>query len=94
MRELDAIMSGSIAMSEDELWNAGLPIIFVVDENGNALFHPDKTVVSNQNSLNDLKIVEEWKQTGTQIQSALFPFTANYKGDESRNDRGIFNCEF
>lgn len=82
MRELDAIMSGSIAMSEDELWNAGLPIIFVVDENGNALFHPDKTVVSNQNSLNDLKIVEEWKQTGTQIQSALFPFTANYKGDD------------
>lgn len=82
MRELEAIMSGSISLSEEELWNAGLPIVFVVDEQGNALFYPDKTVVSSQKPLNDLKIVEEWKLMGSQIQSALFPFTANYKGEE------------
>ena len=57
-------------------------MVFVVDKNGNAVFHPDKNVVANQKSFNDLKIVDEWKQTNSQIQSALFPFKAEYNGEE------------
>lgn len=73
---------GSQPMTETELWNSGLPIVFVIDRNGRAVFHPDKNVVASQKTFNDLKIVEEWRQTGSQIQSALFPFEAIYEGSE------------
>ena len=81
LRELSRIMSETKPMSEAELWKAGLPIIFVVDENGRAVFHPDASIVSNQKSLTDLKIVQEWQATSRQIQSALVPFTAEYDGE-------------
>jgi HD-GYP domain-containing protein (c-di-GMP phosphodiesterase class II) len=69
-------------MTEAQLWEAGLPMIFVVDKNGNTVFHPDQNVTLNQKSFNDLKIVQEWKETNLQIQSALFPFEAEYNGIE------------
>ena len=81
LRELSKIMSETKPISEAELWKAGLPIIFVVDEKGRAVFHPDANVVSNQKSLTDLKIVQEWQATSQQIQSALVPFTAEYEGE-------------
>ncbi len=81
VREIARIMAAQ-PLTEAQLWEAGLPMVFVVDKNGNAVFHPDQNVTLNQKSFNDLKIVEEWKQTNLQIQSALFPFDAEYNGTE------------
>jgi HD-GYP domain-containing protein (c-di-GMP phosphodiesterase class II) len=78
LREISRIMVETKPTSEDELWKAGLPIIFVVDEKGNAVFHPDAKIVANQKSLLNLKIVQEWQEANLQIQSALVPFTAEY----------------
>ncbi len=80
LREIARFMPENKNTSEAELWNAGLPIIFVVDETGRAVFHPDASVVTNRKSLTDLKIVQEWRETSRQIQSALVPFTAEYGG--------------
>ena len=78
LKEFSKIIPENRPMSETELWKAGLPIVFIVDENGKAVFYPDAQVVANQKSLSDLKIVQEWQQSSRQIQSALFPFTATY----------------
>ncbi len=80
-REIARIIEAQ-PMTETDLWNSGLPMVFVIDQNGNAVFHPDKDVAANQKSFNDLKIVEEWRQTSSQIQSALFPFEAIYQGEK------------
>lgn len=78
LKEFSRIIPENIAKNEADLWKAGLPIVFVVDENGRAVFHADAQVVANQKSLSDLKIVQEWQQSNRQIQSALFPFTATF----------------
>jgi HD-GYP domain-containing protein (c-di-GMP phosphodiesterase class II) len=80
-REISRIMAQRRASNEDELWKEGLPIVFVVDEDGKAVFYPDPSVVSNQNPLSHLKIVQEWQEASNQIQSALVPFSAEYKGE-------------
>ena len=80
LEEIARLMSDNKQSSETDLWKSGLPIVFVVDENGRAVFHPDANVVSNQKLLTDLKIVEEWRQSSRQIQSALVPFTADFEG--------------
>lgn len=80
LRELAGIMSETKPQAEKDLWEAGLPIIFVVDENGRAIFHPDPQVSNSQKQLTNLKIVEEWREANRQIQSALVPFTAEYDG--------------
>jgi HD-GYP domain-containing protein (c-di-GMP phosphodiesterase class II) len=82
MREFSRIMSETRPASEEELWNAGLPIVFVVDEKGRAVFHPDQSVTLKQKPLNDLKIVQEWQESNRQIQSALVPFTAEYNNQK------------
>ncbi len=82
MHEISRIMSEIKPMSELELWRAGLPIIFVIDKNGKAVFHPDAAVVAGQRPLTDLKIVQEWQATNNQIQSALVPFTAEFDGEK------------
>ncbi|HXG83692.1 MAG TPA: HD domain-containing phosphohydrolase [Pyrinomonadaceae bacterium] len=82
MREIGRIMAETKPMSEAELWRAGLPIIFVVDKDGRAVFHQDSSVVAGQKPLTDLKIVQEWQATNNQIQSALVPFTAEYAGEK------------
>lgn len=80
LREISRIMVETRRSTEKELWDAGLPIIFVVDEKGHAIFHPDSQVVKTQKPLGNLKIVEEWSTSSQQIQSALVPFTAEYEG--------------
>ncbi len=80
LKEIGRILSEVKPSTEKELWDAGLPIIFVVDENGKAIFHPDIQVIASQKNLSNLKIVEEWKESSRQIQSALVPFTADYEG--------------
>ncbi|MGB7207877.1 MAG: HD domain-containing phosphohydrolase [Pyrinomonadaceae bacterium] len=81
LKEIARSIVGSTTLSEQEMWSAGLPIIFVVGQNGNAIFHPDKGLVDSQKSLTNLKIVDEWQQSNRQIQSGLVPFTAEFGGN-------------
>jgi len=82
LRELSRLMGDAKPTTEAELWKAGLPIIFVVDEKGRAVFHPDTQVTAHQKPLTELKIVQEWLETSRQIQSALVPFTAEFEGEK------------
>ncbi len=82
LRELSRLMGDAKPTTEAELWKAGLPIIFVVDEKGRAVFHPDTQITAHQKSLTNLKIVQEWLETSRQIQSALVPFTAEFEGEK------------
>lgn len=82
LRELSRLMGETKPTTEAELWKAGLPIIFVVDEKGNAVFHPDIQVIASQKSFTDLKIVQEWLETSRQIQSNSFPFAAEFDGEK------------
>lgn len=82
LRELSKFVSENRQLSEAELWKAGLPIVFIVDEKGRAVFHPDGNAAAQQKPLNDLKIVQEWQESSRQIQSALVPFTAEFEGEQ------------
>lgn len=80
LREIARDVVGMEPTSEEQLWSAGLPIVFVVDQNGTAFFHPDTTLVDTKRPLNDLRIVDEWRQSNRQVQSGLVPFTADFQG--------------
>jgi HD-GYP domain-containing protein (c-di-GMP phosphodiesterase class II) len=64
------------ARSERELLDAGLPVVFVVDQNGRAVAHPDASIAFSEKPMTDLKVVQDWQETGAQVQSALAPFLA------------------
>ncbi len=66
--------------SERELLNAGLPVVFVVDQNGRAVAHPEASVAFSEKPMTDLKVVQEWRESGAQVQSALAPFSATRDG--------------
>ena len=66
--------------SERELLNAGLPVVFVVDENGRAVAHPEASVAFSEKPMTDLKVVQDWQESGDQVQSALAPFSATRDG--------------
>ena len=80
MKDISRSIVGTKSSTEAELWQSGLPIVFVVDDKGRAVFHPDPSLVSNQKSLTDLRIVQEWLEANKQIQSALVPFSAEFGG--------------
>jgi HD-GYP domain-containing protein (c-di-GMP phosphodiesterase class II) len=61
--------------SERELLDAGLPVVFVVDQNGRAVAHPEASVAFSEKPMTDLKVVQDWQESGAQVQSALEPFT-------------------
>lgn len=82
LQEMVRLMSDNKLMGEAEMWKSGLPMMFVVDEKGRAVFHPDGSVAANQKPMTDLKIVQEWRESSRQIQSALVPFTAEYDGKQ------------
>jgi HD-GYP domain-containing protein (c-di-GMP phosphodiesterase class II) len=65
----------STSHSERELLDAGLPVVFVVDQNGRAVAHPEASIAFSEKPMTDLKVVRDWQQSGTQVQSALEPFT-------------------
>lgn len=67
-------------VKEADLWKSGLPIIFVVDEAGRPIYHPNPAVLSSRQPLTSLKIVQEWSETRNQIQSALLPFSLERDG--------------
>ena len=60
--------------SERELFDAGLPVVFVVDQNGRAVAHPEESVAFSEKPMTDLKVVQDWQESGSQVQSALEPF--------------------
>lgn len=66
--------------SARELLDAGLPVVFVVDQNGKAVAHPDAAIAFSEQSMTDLKVVQDWLETGAQVQSALAPFTLDRDG--------------
>jgi HD-GYP domain-containing protein (c-di-GMP phosphodiesterase class II) len=59
---------------ERELLDAGLPVVFVVDQNGRAVAHPEANVAFSEKPMTDLKVVQDWQESGAQVQSALEPF--------------------
>ena len=81
LKEFSKNIVGATSADEDTLWHSGLPIIFVVNQDGTALFHPDPNLVAKQSSLSSLKIVRDWQESNRQVQSALVPFTADYAGE-------------
>jgi len=66
--------------SERELLEAGLPVVFVVDQNGSAVAHPDPLVAFSETPMTDLKVVQDWLESGAQVQSALAPFATDRNG--------------
>src|ERR1700741_105132 len=66
--------------SERELLDAGLPVVFVVDQNGRAVAHPEASVAFSEKPMTDLKVVQDWLESGAQVQSALAPFSATRNG--------------
>lgn len=66
--------------SEREMLDAGLPVIFVVDQNGRAVAHPDPSIAFAERPMTDLKVVQDWQESGAQVQSALAPFVATRNG--------------
>ncbi|HEV2833695.1 MAG TPA: HD domain-containing phosphohydrolase [Pyrinomonadaceae bacterium] len=66
--------------SEKELLDAGLPVVFVVDQNGRAVAHPEPSVAFSEKPMTDLKVVQDWQESGAQVQSALAPFSATRDG--------------
>ncbi|HRI03066.1 MAG TPA: HD domain-containing protein [Pyrinomonadaceae bacterium] len=80
LQSISQSVVGINSTKEADLWNAGLPIIFVVDQSGEALFHSDASLTASRKPMGDLKIVQEWLESGLQVQSALVPFAASYDG--------------
>ena len=78
LQNISQSLVGINPTKDEDLWKAGLPIIFVVDQSGNAIFHPDSSLAAAKRPMIDLKIVQEWLESGGQVQSALVPFSAMY----------------
>src|SRR5205814_1547906 len=72
------------AKTERELLEAGLPVVFVVDQNGRAVAHPDPVIAFSEKSMTDFKVVQDWLESGAQVQSALAPFAADRDGQRVR----------
>ncbi|MDQ3805621.1 MAG: HD domain-containing protein [Acidobacteriota bacterium] len=70
------------SLSEAELLERGLPVVFVVNADGRAVAHPDARVALSERSMLDLRVVQEWVTTGKQVKSALAPFKAEREGRE------------
>lgn len=79
-QEVFKVVQESSTKSARELLDAGLPVVFVVDQNGRAVAHPDAAVAFSERPMTDLKVVQDWLETGAQVQSALAPFTLERDG--------------
>jgi len=79
-QEVFKAVQQSASKSAHELLNAGLPVVFVVDQNGRAVAHPDAAVAFSERPMTDLKVVQDWLESGAQVQSALAPFTLDSDG--------------
>jgi len=79
-QEVFKAVQQSSSKSARELLDAGLPVVFVVDQNGKAVAHPDALVAFSERPMTDVKVVQDWLETGAQVQSALAPFTLERDG--------------
>ena len=79
-QEVFAAVQQPTSKTEQELLDAGLPVVFVVDQNGRAVAHPEESVAFSEKPMTDLKVVQDWLESGAQVQSALAPFTATRDG--------------
>jgi HD-GYP domain-containing protein (c-di-GMP phosphodiesterase class II) len=79
-REVFKAVQQQSTKTERELLDAGLPVVFVVDNEGRAVAHPDERVAFSEKPMTDLKVVQDWQEAGTQVQSALAPFTVERDG--------------
>lgn len=79
-QEVFKAVQQSSSKSSRELLDAGLPVVFVVDQNGKAVAHPDASIAFSERPMTDLKVVQDWLETGAQVQSALAPFTLDRDG--------------
>ena len=73
-QEIFKAVHQTTSQSEHELLDAGLPVVFVVDQNGRAVAHPEASVAFSEKPMTDLKVVRDWQESGQQVQSALEPF--------------------
>jgi HD-GYP domain-containing protein (c-di-GMP phosphodiesterase class II) len=83
-QEVFASVQQPVPMSERELLERGMPVIFVVNSEGRAVAHPDAHVAFAERSMMDLKVVQDWSATGRQVKSALAPFNVERDGQEVR----------
>lgn len=88
--EMSRNVVGMNPTPEENLWKSGLPFVFMVNEGGSAVFHPDPTLVASQRPLTNLKIVVEWQQSNRQVQSVLVPFKAEYN-EETHDMIGAYS---
>ncbi len=72
------------ALSERELLDKGVPVIFVVDRDGRAVAHPDARVAFAGRSMTELLVVRDWLDKGTRVQSMLAPFDTELEGRKLR----------
>jgi len=79
-QEVFKAVQQSSSKSARQLLDAGLPVVFVVDQNGRAVAHPDASIAFSERPMTDLKVVQDWLETGAQVQSALAPFTLDRDG--------------
>ncbi|MET0647998.1 MAG: HD domain-containing phosphohydrolase [Pyrinomonadaceae bacterium] len=83
-QEVFASVQQPVPLTESELLERGMPVIFVVNSDGRAVAHPDARVAYAERSMMNLKVVQEWSVTGRQVKSALAPFNAERDGAEVR----------
>jgi HD-GYP domain-containing protein (c-di-GMP phosphodiesterase class II) len=79
-QEVFKAVQQSSSKNSRELLDAGVPVVFVVDQNGKAVAHPDPLVAFSERPMTDLKVVQDWLESGAQVQSALAPFTLEREG--------------
>ncbi|MER3426719.1 MAG: hypothetical protein C4334_01265 [Pyrinomonas sp.] len=80
LQEMFRLFGQQGARSERELMAAGLPVIFVVDDEGRAVAHPDASIALGARLMSNLKVVQDWMEMGAQVESALAPFTVERDG--------------
>ncbi len=80
-QEVFKVVQQAGSLSAREMLDRGLPVVFVVDQNGKAVAHPDAAVAFSERPMTDLKVVQDWLETGAQVQSALEPFTLDRDGN-------------
>ncbi len=80
LRSISQSVVGISSMKEADLWNAGLPMVFVVNGRGETIFHPDAALAEEKRAMNGLPIVSEWLESGIQVESALVPFATAFEG--------------
>src|SRR5438067_2551271 len=79
-QEVFKAVQQAASLSAREMLDRGLPVVFVVDQNGRAVAHPDAAVAFSERPMTDLKVVQDWLETGAQVQSALEPFSLERDG--------------